>query len=334
MRFGLALPHYDFSVPPDRRPITFAVAAEVAARAERLGFDSVWVSDHFLYHFGRYGEPEPVYGSLEPLTTIAGVAALTERVRLGTLVLGAPFRHPSLLAKTVATLDSISEGRIDLGVGAGWFEDEFTAFGYRFGTVGERFAALEEILQVLEALLDGGEASGTFGGVTLKSARLLPPPVQRPRPPVWVGGKGGPRLLRLAARHADGWNVVWRITPEDYAGKVHDVAAACEAEGRDPATFRRSIGLYALVAEDERAVAALWERARSWMPPRALDAESWETWRADTLSGTTAQVLERVAAFESLGVEELILSPWSLPFALPEPELLDVVAEGVIAALR
>jgi probable F420-dependent oxidoreductase len=334
MRFGLALPHYDFSLPQDRAPISFRRAAEVAIDAERLGFDSVWVSDHFFYSFARYGEPEPLFGSLEPVTTLAGLAALTERVRLGTLVLGSPFRHPALLAKTVATLDSLSDGRIDLGVGAGWLEDEFTAFGYPYGTVGDRFASLQETLQVLEALLGGEEASGTFGGVELKSARLLPPPVQRPRPPVWVGGKGGPRLLRLAARHADGWNLVWRITPEAYAEKVADVAAACEAEGRDPATFRRSIGLYGLVAEDDAAVTALWERARASMPGRALDRESWEDWRADTLSGTPAQVIERVAAFESQGVEELILSPWALPFALPEPGMIELFAEQVIAPLR
>jgi alkanesulfonate monooxygenase SsuD/methylene tetrahydromethanopterin reductase-like flavin-dependent oxidoreductase (luciferase family) len=255
-------------------------------------------------------------------------------VRLGTLVLSAPFRHPSLLAKTLATLDSISGGRIDVGVGAGWLRDEFDAFGYRFGDVGGRFASLEETLLVLEALLGGDEASGTFGGVELKSARLLPPPVQRPRPPVWVGGKGGPRLLRLVARHADGWNVVWRMAPADYARKVDDVAAACETEGRDPATVRRSVGLYGLIAEDDASVAALWERARASMPGRALDGESWEGWRADTLSGTPEQVLERVDAFEAMGVEELILSPWTLPFALPEPGMLELVAERVIAAPR
>jgi probable F420-dependent oxidoreductase len=334
MRFGLALPHYDFSLPRERAPISFRRAAEVASDAERLGFDSVWVSDHFFYSFARYGQPEPLYGSLEPVTTLAGLAALTERIRLGTLVLGSPFRHPSLLAKTVATLDSISGGRIDLGVGAGWLEDEFIAFGYPYGTVGERFASLEETLQVLEALLSDGEASGTFGSVALKSARLLPPAVQRPRPPVWVGGKGGPRLLRLAARYADGWNLVWRVAPEEYAKKVRDVVAACETQDRDPAGFRRSIGLYGLIAEDEAKVAALWERARSAMPGRALDGESWEGWRADTLSGTPSQVLERVAAFEAMGVEELILSPWVLPFALPEPAMLELFAEQVIAPLR
>jgi probable F420-dependent oxidoreductase len=334
MRFGLALPHYDFSVPPERRPVTFAAAASAAAEAERLGFDSVWISDHLLYHFERYGEPDPLYGSLEPLTTIAGLAALTSRVRLGTLVLGAPFRHPSLLAKAATTLDSISGGRLDLGLGAGWLRDEFDAFGYAFGSVGERFAVLEETLQVLGALFHDGEATGTFGGVTLQAARLLPPPVQRPRPPVWLGGKGGPRLLRLAARYADGWNLVWRVAPQDYAPKVEDVARACAVEDRDPATLRRSVGLYALIAEDERSAAALWARARSAMPGRALDDESWKSWRADTLSGTPDEVQERVAAFEALGVEELILSPWVLPFALPEPEMLHLVAERVIAPLR
>ena len=334
MRFGVALPHYDFSLPQDRASISFGRAAEIALDAERLGFDSVWLSDHFFYSFARYGQPEPLYGSLEALTTLAGLAALTERIRLGTLVLGSPFRHPSLLAKTVATLDSISGGRIDVGVGAGWFEDEFTAFGYRFGGVGDRFASLEETLQVLQALLGGEESSGTFGGIELRSARLLPAPVQRPRPPVWVGGSGGPRLLRLAARYADGWNTVWRITPQSYAGTLDDVAAACEAAGRDPATFHRSIGLYGLIAEDESAVASLWDRARASMPGRALDSESWEDWRADTLSGTPQQILERVAAFETMGVQELILSPWTLPFALPEPEMLELVAERVIAPLR
>jgi alkanesulfonate monooxygenase SsuD/methylene tetrahydromethanopterin reductase-like flavin-dependent oxidoreductase (luciferase family) len=249
-------------------------------------------------------------------------------------VLGAPFRHPSLLAKAATTLDSISGGRLDLGLGAGWLRDEFEAFGYAFGSVGERFTVLEETLQVLEALFDDGEADGTFGGITLQEARLLPPPVQRPRPPLWLGGKGGPRLLRLAARHADGWNLVWRVTPEDYAPKMEDVARACAAEHRDPATLRRSVGLYALIAEDERSAAALWTRARSAMPGSALDGESWDGWRADTLSGTPDQVLERVAAFEALGVEELILSPWALPFALPEPEMLHLVAERVIAPLR
>ncbi|MGZ4136947.1 MAG: LLM class flavin-dependent oxidoreductase, partial [Actinomycetota bacterium] len=114
MRFGLSLPHYDFSLP-GVRPITFDAVAEHAQRAEALGFDSVWASDHFFYSLARYGAGDEPLGSLEPLTTLAGLAVRTKRVRLGTLVLGAPFRHPSILAKSATTVDVLSRGRLELG---------------------------------------------------------------------------------------------------------------------------------------------------------------------------------------------------------------------------
>ena len=167
MRFGLSLPHYGFSLPGSA-PITFEAMAAWATRAEELGFDSVSISDHFFYSFGRYGaDPQPI-ASLEPMTALAGLAAVTDRVRLGALVLCAPFRHPSNLAKMAATIDQLSGGRLDLGIGAGWLEQEFSAFGYPFGTVGERFEALEETLQVLEALFSGAPA--TFDGPTITGA--------------------------------------------------------------------------------------------------------------------------------------------------------------------
>ena len=119
------------------------------------GFDSVSLSDHFFYTFGRYGaDPTPI-DALEPMTALAALATTTARVHLQTLVLCAPFRHPALLAKMAATIDRLSGGRLDLGLGAGWLEDEFEAFGYRFGSMGERFAALEEALEVVYALFGG-----------------------------------------------------------------------------------------------------------------------------------------------------------------------------------
>jgi probable F420-dependent oxidoreductase len=332
MRFGLALPHYDFSVPGE--PASFATAAASAGEAERLGFDSVWISDHFFYSFARYGVPDERLGSLEPLTALAGLAVTTERVRLGTLVLSAPFRHPSLLAKTVATIDLLSGGRLDLGVGAGWYDAEFEAFGYAFGTVGERFAALEETLAVLDALLRDEPVTMHAGAVMLKDARMLPRPARSPRPPIWVGGKGGDRLLALAARYADGWNSVWRWSPDAYATRAEAARRACERVGRDPATFRLSVGLYGLIAEDERTLSDLWRRARGAMPGGALDGESLEDWCADTLSGTPERVRERVAEWEAAGVEEIVLSPWVLPFAVPEPDQVALFAEHVIAPLR
>ena len=332
MRFGLALPHYDFSLP-EGEPISFRRLAEHAQRAERLGFDSVWVSDHLFYTFARYGAGDRVFGSLEPLTALAGVAALTERVRIGSLVLCSPFRHPALVAKMATTIDGISGGRLDLGVGAGWLEEEFVAFGYGFGSLGERFGQLEETLRVLAALFGDEPATIDGGGVRLREARILPEPVQKPRPPIWLGGKGGDRLLRLAARYADGWNTVWRWSVPEYAKRVAAVRRACESEGRDPSTFRLSVGLYSLIAEDEGGVSALFEEGRNVFPGRAMDAETLETWRADTLSGTPEQVIGRVREFEALGVEELIISPWVLPFSVPKPRMLDLWAESVIAPM-
>ena len=330
MRFGLALPHYGFSLPSGE--ITFADTAGWARRAEALGFDSVWVSDHFFYSFGRYGaDPAPI-ASLEPLTTLAGVAAVTERVRLGALVLCAPFRHPALLAKAAATIDLLSGGRFDLGLGAGWLADEFDAFGYRYGTVGERFSVLEDTLEVVGRLFDGEAVSHDGPSATLRDAVLRPSPMGHV--PRWVGGKGGPRLLRLAAEHADGWNVVWRIGPEAYREKVDDVRRACDAVGRDPATFRLSIGLASLVGEDEAAARAAFERGRAAAPGDAMTADDHASWLADTLSGTPAQVLERVAAFEDLGVYEIVVSPWVLPFAIHEPEQVELFAEEVIRPIR
>jgi len=330
MRFGLSLPHYGFSLPSGE--ISFADAAGWARRAEDLGFDSVWVSDHFFYSFGRYGaDPAPI-ASLEPLTTLAGIAAVTQRVRLGTLVLCSAFRHPALLARIAASIDLLADGRLDLGLGAGWMREEFDAFGYRFGTAGERFEALEESLDVIRRLFGGDAVTYDGPTVTLREAVLAPAPPRRPA--LWVGGKGGPRLLRLAARLADGWNTVWRVAPETYVRKVSDVHAACDAAGRDPATFGLSVGLYSLIGEDEASARAAFDRGRAAAPGDAMAADDYGSWRADTLSGTPDQILERVAAFEALGVGELIVSPWVLPFAIHEPDQVELFAERVIAAAR
>jgi alkanesulfonate monooxygenase SsuD/methylene tetrahydromethanopterin reductase-like flavin-dependent oxidoreductase (luciferase family) len=333
VRFGLSLPHYGFSLP-NGDPITFEACAEWARRAEGLGFHSAWVSDHFFYSFQRYGENSGPIAALEPLTTLAGLAQETSTIRLGTLVLGAPFRHPSVLAKSLVSLDRLSGGRLEVGLGAGWFEEEFDAFGYGFGSVGDRFAALEASLAVLSTLSSTNERVDLeAGGVVLKEARLVPAPIQQPIP-LWVGGKGGPRLLRLAARYAAGWNVVWRMSPTSYEGKLASVADACAAEGRNPATLRRTVGLYALVGVDEAEARAAFERGRAAMPGGAMDGQTYESWRADTLSGTPEQCMSRVREFARLGVEEIIIAPWVLPFAIQEPAQIELFAERVLAPLQ
>jgi probable F420-dependent oxidoreductase len=334
MRFGLALPHYDFS-RPDGSPVTWAGLAAAARRAEELGFDSVWVSDHFFLSLARYGGPEERFGSAEPLTILAGLATATERVRLGTLVLAAGFRHPAILAKAAATIDGLSGGRLDVGLGAGWYEDEYRAFGYDFGSVGERFEILEETVEVL-ARLFGDDEPVTWRGrrFRLDGAYCRPRPVQEPRPPLVLGGKGGPRLLRLVARRGDGWNTVWAWTPEAYGERAELLDRICEREGRDPSSVHRSVGLYTLVGADQGDFRARWEAVRRSAPGAALDGASPGEWGRDKLVGTPGQVLERLEAFAGRGVDEIIVGPGFLPFSLPDHEMLDVLAEEVFPSAR
>jgi probable F420-dependent oxidoreductase len=333
MRVGLALPHYDFSLPGGS-PVSFEAVAEQAIRAERLGFDSVWMSDHFFASLERYGGDGTRYGSLEPLATLGALAAVTDRVRLGTLVLSAAFRHPAIVAKSAAAIDRVSGGRLDLGLGAGWYADEYDAFGYGFDSVGDRFAQLEETLGYLGALFGPEPASFEGERYVLREAYDRPRPLQEPRPPLLVGGKGGPRLLRIAARHADGWNTAWRWTPDAYADRARAARRACETAGRDPGTFRLSLGLFTLVGEDDADLARRRELMIERLPAGVGGALGLETLRAECLAGTPEQVLERAAAFARLGVSELVVSPAPVWFAMPDPLMLDVLAEAVLPGLR
>lgn len=329
MKVGLALPHYDFSYP-DGRGADPAATVEWAFRAEALGYDSVWVSDHFFLDISRYGGPAGRQGSLEPLATLSAIAAATARVRLGTLVLCEAFRPPAILAKAAATLDIASGGRLDLGIGAGWYEDEYRAHGYDFATPGIRMARLEESARIVRGLLGSAEPF-TFEGehYRVDGAVLDPRPVSPP--PVLIGSKGGPKAARIAAETADGWNTVWKWTPEDYAAKARTLDAACEKAGRDPASVSRSIGLYTLVTGD---LDKTWNELRSWAPGTMLDNVKPAEFAEGALVGTAEQCAERMAAFAAHGVTELIVSPAPLPFAIPLPEQVEAIAETLIPLVR
>lgn len=333
MRVGLTLPHYDFSLPGGG-PVSFERVAEVARDAERLGFDAVWVSDHFFASLERYGADATRYGTLEPLTTLAALAPVTERVRLGTLVLSAGFRHPAVVGKAAAAIDLLSGGRLELGLGAGWFEEEFRALGFGFGSARDRFATLEETLRALAAMFGPEPASFAGSRFALRDAYNRPRPVQRPRPPLLVGGKGGPRLLRLAAELADGWNAAWRWTPEAYGARAAAARRACERVGRDPASLRLSLGLYTVVGEDEADLARRYELMRERLPAGVVDALPLETLRAEGLAGTPETVLERLALFAGLGVGEIVICPAPIWFAMPDPSMLDLLAEAVLPGAR
>ncbi|HEX5879648.1 MAG TPA: LLM class flavin-dependent oxidoreductase [Actinomycetota bacterium] len=333
MKLGIALPHYDISFP-DQQPATFDRIARYAELAESAGFHQVWVSDHFWLDLERYGGLVGRQGTPECWTTLSALAVRTSRVRLGTLVLATGFRPPTLLAKMAATLDQLSGGRLDLGLGAGWNEAEFLENGLPFPRPGERLAMLEEALGVLSALLTDADQPASFSGrfYRAEQAPVVPGPVQRPRPPLWVGGRGD-RLLGVVARAADGWNLCWAVTPEDYRERSGVLAAACGRAGRDPGEVRRSLGLNTLVGRDADDLVGRWRRLQAWTPGGILDGVELRDWAASRLVGTPDEVLAQLRGWEELGVEQVIATFAGLPFAVFEDEQLELVAEQVLPRL-
>ena len=333
MRIGLALPHYDYSFPGGE-PLSWPALLDAATRAEALGFDSAWISDHFFTDIRRYGGPQGLLGSVEPFTALAAIAAATSRIRLGTLVACAPFRHPAHVAKMATTIDLVSGGRLDLGIGAGWYEAEFDAFGYDFATLGERFSILEESVEVIARLFRNEQV--TFDGehYHLDGAFNHPTPAQPGGPPIWIGGKGGPRQFRLVARHAAGWNSVWRWAPESYGERVQELRRVADLDGRDPASVRVSLGLYSLVGEDEADVAARFKALQAWTPGGGIDAVTLDAYATDTLTGTVDACVETLSRFAQHGVEELIVSAATLPFAVYDWSMVELIAEQLIPAAK
>jgi probable F420-dependent oxidoreductase len=328
MRFGVALPQYDNSVAGEN-PLRFDTVVAWAQAAERAGFDSIWLSDHLRWDIAKYGGPPDDSGLFEPLVTLGALARLTTTVRLGTLVLLEALRPPAVLAKSLATLDRISDGRLDIGIGAGWYEPDYTAIGRALPAPGERIARLGESLRIVTTLLEGEavEFEGRYHSV--RGARLLPGPIQTPRPPVFVGGKGD-RLLRTVARHADGWNTCWAITPDDYRDRLDALERACEAEHRDPATISRSLGLYTMVGTDAADLERRYERLSARTPPGVLARQDARSWRQGRLVGTVPEVREMVDAWERLGVGEIICGFGALPFQVSDLDDLELFGAMVI----
>jgi probable F420-dependent oxidoreductase len=327
VRLGLALPQYDYSVAGES-PLRFDTIARHARVAEDAGFDSLWLSDHLFLDLGKYGGGDTVHGCYDPLVTLGALACTVTRARLGTLVLLEALRPAPVLAKSLATLDRLSGGRLDVGLGAGWYAPEYDALGTEMPPPGERLARLREALDVVATLLSGGACTSDGPSHPARDARLLPPAVQRPRPRVFVGGKGD-RLLRLVAERADGWNTCWTWTPEAYGERVDVLARECERAGRDPATVWRSLGLYALCGEDERDLSARFERLRRHTPPGVLDGVSLADFRRGRLVGTVDEVREQAGAFAALGVETLVLGAGALPFQVGSLDDVELLAHAL-----
>jgi F420-dependent oxidoreductase-like protein len=266
----------------------------VALAAEELGFDAFFRSDHYLA-MGGAGLPGPT----DSWVALGGLAVETSRIRLGTMVTAATFRLPGPLAISVAQVDQMSGGRIEIGIGAGWFEREHTAYGIPFPPVGERFDRLEEQLAILTGLWEAKEGETfSFAGThyQLTNSPALPKPAQRPRPPVILGGSGPRRTPRLAATFADEYNVPFHSVA-DSAAAFGRVREACTAAGRDPGSMIYSVAQTVCCGKDEaefrrRAAAIGWEPA---------------DFREKGIGGTPGAVAAKLAEFAEIGAERVYL---------------------------
>jgi len=286
---------------------TVAELADLWRRAEDLGFDSVTVWDHF------YSSDLSNYECHEAVSMHAALACSTSRVRCGCLVYSAGYRHPGVLAKAAATIDHLSGGRAEIGLGAGWAEAEYHAFGIPFPPIGERLDLLEEATAAVRALLHDGVASAGGKHVTLRDARLEPRPVQD-RLPIWIGGTGERRTVAVAARHADGWNVPF-VSPEVLAHKRAVLHDHCEAAGREPGEV--AMGVNVIACDDDASLAAQFG-------PRS------EAVRPGSVVGTSVeQVTDALGRYVAAGADTVnvaLRAPWN-------PAALDR-AGAAVAALR
>jgi probable F420-dependent oxidoreductase len=276
MKVGVVIPHGPDA--PGRAVYGWDHLREVALVAEAEGLDSIWVYDHLLFRFDG-----PTQGIHEAWTLLSALAAVTQRVELGVLVLAMPFRNPALLAKMAATLDEVSSGRLILGVGAGWHEPEFAAFDYPFD---HRVGRFEEALQILAPLVRSGRASFEGRWHTARDVELIPRyrRADGSTMPILIAGKR-PRMLRLVAEHADAWNTAWLGPASELEPRMAGLRDALAAAGRDPASLAITVGINVVLPE---------------LSDQPLEITE------STLTGTSEQIAEALRAYRRAGAAHLI----------------------------
>jgi len=272
---------------------TYGDQLRVAKATEDLGFDAYFRSDHYL----RMGDGDPGPGPTDAWTTLAGLARETSRIRLGTLVSSATFRFPGPLAIQVAQVDEMSGGRVELGLGAGWFEAEHQASAIPFPGLRERCARFEEQLAIVRGLWEppAGETFGFRGThYQVVDSPGLPKPVQQPHPPVIIGGNGKKRTPELVASYADEYNAPF-LSVADAREAYARVHAACEAVSRDPASVRYSVALPVFAGKDDAAVDA------------RLAAVGRRRGDGEALVGTGAEIVDRIGEYAAAGASRVYL---------------------------
>ncbi len=300
-----------FSIWPDSsRP--FSEIAELVTHCESTGWDGAYLADHFMPDVSEDQVGGPV---LECWASLAALAAMTSRIRLGSLVSSNTYRHPAVVANAAATIDQISNGRFVLGIGAGWQRNEHEAYGLELFDVPTRSDRLEEACAVLNLLLRNDRSDFAGSHYTLTGARCDPKPLQQPMP-LLVAGKGERRTMRTAARFADEWNG-W-CTPDDFRQKVEVLARHCDAINRDASMIRCSTQALLFMSDD-----AAW-----------LDRHRAQAVGRPCLIGTPAEILDQVGDYADAGVDELIVPDWTMGSMTRRADTCDRLINEIAPSFR
>ncbi|PSN82306.1 hypothetical protein B9Q02_11855 [Candidatus Marsarchaeota G1 archaeon BE_D] len=293
--FGVSLP---------QQRVDFDTVKEVALICEKLGYDSIWCYDHFFPYDGS----DRQQSFFECLSTLSALSVITKKIRLGSLVLCNEFRNPALVSKITSQIDVMSKGRLILGIGAGWFKEEFDTYGYPFSDVKTRIERLEEAIQIIKLMWTKDVVNFSGKHYKIKGAINEPKPIQKPHPPIWIGGSLE-RILKIAAKYADGWNLGFYAsnTPEGFSKKSKKLDELCLLFGRKPSALRRSWhGL--VVLADNRSV--LFDKLRKY---------SWMAMGSTLIASTYEECEQSFKKYIEAGVTDFVIK-----FA-EVPESLDVL---------
>jgi F420-dependent oxidoreductase-like protein len=311
-RFGIQIePQFGFS---------YDEVASLAKDAERLGFDAMWVSDHLFWN-----AQSEQRNCMDAWTLLTALAPVTTSLRLGTLVSCNSYRLPSVLAKVAASFDHLSNGRLEFGIGAGWKEMEYKAYGIPFPPIGTRLAQLEEAVQLMKMLWTQQRSSFQGKYYRLDRAVCAPKPVQQPLK-TWIGGMGEKKLLRMVARYADGWNAMPVVPVEAMRKKMDVLRRHCDAVGRDYATIEKSLFILCCVVDTESEL-----RTRGAELEKALGtSDVIRAGRKIRTAGTPEQVAETLRGFQQLGFDYFIAM---FPYQ-QDAEMLQRFSQQVMPLLR